>query len=146
MTRGHLPARLTLAALLGMALVACAQPPSAEAQAEDAANPDGTSGTTIGFPTVASAWQALRDNHELEISVQDGWINYLDRPQRTLWSFVPTSHPAYPTVIKRVLVDREGGEPELLMDGLCEADEATCGELVRQLTADDQAAADAPSD
>lgn len=139
-----MPSRLSLTVLVGAALVACAQPPSADAQAErPAADPDVTSGTTIGFPTVASAWAALRDNHSLDMSVQDGWVNYLDRPQRTLWSFVPTSHPAYPTVIKRVLVDREGGEPELLMDGLCEADEAACSALVRELTAQEQAPASA---
>lgn len=96
-----------------------AKPPLAEAPA-----------STIGYPTVAAALQALRAQQGVRIAVQDGWTIANDPDGPTLWSFAPVGHAAYPAVVRRRFV-KAGEGMSLAMDVHCEADKVPCDDLVR---------------
>jgi len=47
----------------------------------------------------------------------------------TLWSFTPEGHPAYPAVVKRQMVEKDGAW-YVNMNALCEATKAACDKLI----------------
>ena len=48
-----------------------------------------------------------------------------------MWSFAPSSYPAYPAVVKRQAVARQGGGSDIHIDVLSEAKKQPCDDLVR---------------
>ena len=56
------------------------------------------------YPTPAAALEALRTKPGVDVSMRDGWTIVSDPNERTVWSFTPASHPAYPAVVKRMVV------------------------------------------
>ena len=90
--------------------------------------------SSIGYPSVAAAMEALRARKDVSISVQTGWTVITEKDGLTLWSFTPQSHPAYPAAIKRT-VSEENGAWIMHMDVLCEADKKPCDKLVEDFQA-----------
>ena len=90
--------------------------------------------STVGYPTVAAALQDLRSRPGVVISEQHGWTVADDEISKTLWSFPPLGNPAYPSAVKRQIVDANGGVT-LQMSVLCEAGKAACDDLVRDFQA-----------
>ena len=86
-------------------------------------------GSTIGYPTVAAALEALRARPDVHISAQRGWTVADDRANNTMWSFTPQGNPAYPAAVKREIV-AEKGAIYIKMNILCEATKAACDQLV----------------
>jgi hypothetical protein len=86
-------------------------------------------GSTIGFPTVAAALEALRARSDVQTSVQGGWTIVNDRANATLWSFTPQGSPAYPAAVKRE-IKQENGAVYIKMNIHCEATKASCDQLV----------------
>jgi hypothetical protein len=100
----------------------------------------------IEYPSVAAALSALRVKHGVQVEDQGGWIIITERDANppVLWSFSPRGDPSYPSVVKRAIVQRNGQSGvEMVMDVRCEADKASCDNLVRQFQALNQRAADA---
>lgn len=87
--------------------------------------------STIGYPTVAAALQALRANPRVKFSTQNGWTVAYDDTNYTAWSFAPPGDPAYPAVAKRQFVP-DGKGTALTMSILCEATKMACDNFVRQ--------------
>ena len=89
-------------------------------------------GNTIGYPTVSAALEALSAKSGTKLTVQDGWTVIEDPADGlvTLWTFTPAGHPAYPSAVKRTLVNRDGGT-HMEMSVRCEAEKAPCDDLVR---------------
>jgi len=86
----------------------------------------------FGYPTVQAAFEALKARKDVRMTSQDGWTIVEDPASSTLWSFVPASHPAYPAVIRRELVEREGRKA-VGMSALCQGPRAACDKLVEEM-------------
>lgn len=63
-------------------------------------------------------------------SSQNGWLIAADDATRTVWSFAPPGHPAYPTVVRRQVAQGAGGL-DIAMAVRCEAAKPDCDELAR---------------
>jgi hypothetical protein len=87
------------------------------------------SGSTIGFPTVAAALEALRGRPDVRISVQGGWTIADDRANNTVWSFSPEGYPAYPAAVKREIT-QSNGAIYIKMSILCGGTKVACDKLV----------------
>ena len=92
------------------------------------ASPETSSG--IGYESVSAAYEALSTKEGVEGSNQGGWVIFKDRADNSLWSFTPKEHPAYPSTIKRTVVEQEG---KLFIDmrALCGAEQLACDELIK---------------
>ncbi len=88
----------------------------------------------IGYPSVAAALEALRARSDVKVTEQDGWFIINDPVSTTLWSFTPMGHPAHPAVIKRSVVEQNGGT-YLDMKGLCQAKKEPCDKLMEEFKA-----------
>lgn len=84
---------------------------------------------SIGYNTVADALKGISQKPDVQLGkTDDGWTLANDAANQTLWTFSPATHPAYPAVVKRRIVDT-GGEVQLRMAILCEAAQAACDQL-----------------
>jgi hypothetical protein len=90
------------------------------------------SSSTIGYSSVAGALDDLHKQPGVKFSTQDGWTLAMVEGSDTvtLWSFAPPGHPAYPSAVKRQLVNEPGGV-SIKMDVHCEASKSACDDLVR---------------
>jgi len=99
----------------------------------------------IGYKTVAEALKDLSQKPGISISnTDDGWTVANDAANKTLWTFSPATHPAYPAVVKRRVVDADG-QVELRMAVLCQAEKAPCDQLVADYNALNQMALNQPA-
>jgi hypothetical protein len=80
---------------------------------------------------VAEALKALRAKPNVEISVQRDWTIVDDPASYALWSFAPQGHAAYPAVVKRKVVEKDG-MVSIKTDVICEATKTACDALVRE--------------
>jgi|TARA_B110000116_G_scaffold71690_1_gene62147 hypothetical protein len=92
------------------------------------ASPETSSG--IGYISVSAAYEMLSTKEGVEGSNQKGWVIFKDSTDNSLWSFTPLEHPAYPSAIKRTVVE-ENGEIVIEMRALCGAEKLACDELIR---------------
>jgi hypothetical protein len=97
-----------------------------------------TASTEIEFGTVAEALTALKARSDLTASTDHGWMIFLDQKNLTIWSFAPSSYPAYPAVVKRVVRARPTGGSDVDMAVLCEGSKEACDRLVREFDAMNQ--------
>jgi hypothetical protein len=91
----------------------------------------------IGYRTPMEALKALRAKPGVTIREQNGWYVADDPSEHTLWSIAQPANPAFPTAVKRVLVQDPSGV-HLRMKVLCGASKPVCDhvvELFRQLNA-----------
>lgn len=86
--------------------------------------------TSMGYSTVAAALADLPSRPGVTMSDQGGWTIATESSSRTLWSFAPVGHPAYPAMVKRQILSTDHGV-DMKMEVLCEADKAACDDLVR---------------
>ena len=115
---------LALAILLGACSVA---PPVTSAVATA---PDGRSG--VGFASVADARQALAARSDVKAFTRGGYDVFSDKANQILWQFTRPGHAAYPSVVRRQVVN-DGQRTYLRSNVLCQADAAVC-DLLRENT------------
>jgi hypothetical protein len=109
---------LTFPLLLCLGLSAAAQSPYA-----------------IPYPTVRDSYIALSKDPEARLSrVGEGWeiVDVRTGVNEGIWSFPPKSHPAFPTVVKRLVVEKDG-DLYVAMDALCGASKAACDQLIQDI-------------
>lgn len=82
----------------------------------------------LAYPTVDAALAALRARSDVTITVQDGWTIADDKTNNALWSFAPPDHPAYPALVRRVIV-RDGDRAAIDMATLCQGPQPACDQL-----------------
>lgn len=104
--------------------LSCQSPVFAEIPHEMAASELG-----IGYSSVSAARDALLSKANIAVSNENGWTIASDRENYTVWSFAPPGDPAYPSVVKRIIVHGHGGL-DIKMSVLCEAPKAACNQLV----------------
>lgn len=86
----------------------------------------------IGFKTVAEARAALGKRDGAVATTDDlGWTVVSEGRTQTLWTFVPASHPAFPSLVRRQLVEREG-TLFIEMETLCEAKKKDACDLLER--------------
>ena len=103
----------------------------AETSASDPAN---STHAGIGYLSVAAARAALSALPQAKLRVEDGWTIITDDavgPQTT-WTFASPAHPAYPVLIRRDAVMKQGA-PTLVTRYLCEGRRAACESLYTTL-------------
>jgi len=83
----------------------------------------------FGYTSVSAARNAVLSKDNIAISIENGWTIASDREKYTIWSFAPQGDPAYPSVVKRIIVQGRSGM-EIRMSVLCEAPKAACDQLV----------------
>jgi hypothetical protein len=95
--------------------------------AQGADSPDMADTGAIEYSSVAEALAALKAKPGVQFSTDNGMTvaKDLDAPHPAVWIFYPASHPAYPTVIKRSVVNHANGA---YMDTSvkCEASQEVC--------------------
>ena len=74
--------------------------------AEPAQHPKASS---IGYATLDEAIKSLRAKPGVTFHNQDGWMVAEDTQASTVWLFTPPGHPAYPSMVKRTLVNGPDG-------------------------------------
>jgi hypothetical protein len=89
--------------------------------------------SNIGYKTVAEALASLKQMKGVSFSSVRGWTVVTDEAHLTVWSFAPQSDPSYPAVVKRMVISTGSGS-KVTMDVLCEADKASCDNLVREFS------------
>jgi hypothetical protein len=85
--------------------------------------------STIGYKSVAEALAALRAQPITE-SEQQGWVIFNDPVHTTIWSFAPQDNAAYPSAVKRQMIQKDGAWL-INMSVQCEASKKACDQLVR---------------
>ena len=93
--------------------------------------PNASQESSVGYPSVAAALANLKSVPGNEVSVQDGWTIINDSNHLTVWSFTPVGHPAYPAVVRRITVERNGAW-YVETAALCQAEKKPCDELIAQ--------------
>jgi len=103
------------------------------ASAQQSGAPGNPPMSSIGYPSVAAALDALKARTDVRISSQGGWTVIEDGSggNATLWSFTPPNHPAHPAAVKRTLVQKDGAF-FVEMDALCQATKAACDALMAE--------------
>lgn len=66
-------------------------------------------GATISYATLDESIKALRAKPDVTFRSQDGWMVAEDTQAHTVWLFTPPGHPAYPSMVKRTLVNKSEG-------------------------------------
>jgi hypothetical protein len=99
----------------------------------------------IGYATVGAVLDALRGEPSAQFREQRGWtiVASRERDAPVEWFFTPEGHDAYPAVVKRTALERDGvGLIDLA--ALCQSEQQACDRLLddfRQQHELDQAAA-----
>lgn len=90
-----------------------------------------TPNASIGYPTVQAALEVLqaKPGVQIQITKPDAWT-IANEPGDVQWSFTPSSHSAYPAVVRRVIKMKPDGGIFIEMSGLCEAEKAACDKLM----------------
>ena len=88
--------------------------------------------SSIGYPTVAAALEALRKDPQAHFSTQDGWtvVSATENGNPVVWSFTPEGHPAHPAAVKRTAVHEKDGAWTLEMAVLCGGTKPACDKLL----------------
>ncbi len=90
----------------------------------------------IGYASVRAARQALAAKPAVQTAEHGGWTIITDEQgdDFTTWTFAPKGHPAYPTVVRRDIVFKNGN-PTLVTRVLCESKRGACDSLYSRLHA-----------
>ena len=90
----------------------------------------------IGYGSVGAARQALTKRLALRTAEQAGWTIMTDEQANafTTWTFAPRAHTAYPSLVRRDIIFKNGN-PTLVTRVLCEARRGACDTLYARLQA-----------
>ena len=88
----------------------------------------------LGYATPEEALAGLRKKSGVRIYDHDGWTVAEDKADKAVWSFTPSTHPAYPSVVKRYVYE-ESGKVWVRMGVICGASKEACDALVRDFNA-----------
>ncbi len=87
-------------------------------------------------PNALQVLESLRGNPSAVFSTQNGWtiVNVDSEQENSIYSFTPQSHPAYPSIVKREVVEKDGSI-HINMTAKCGATKDICDKLVQQFVA-----------
>jgi hypothetical protein len=90
------------------------------------AEPTQTDKSSISYATLEDAIRALRAKPGVNFHDERGWMVAVDMQASTVWLFTLPGHPAYPTMIKRALVNRPDGRAYSETNVRCFASKDIC--------------------
>jgi hypothetical protein len=121
--------RNSLSLFFGLVLAVCA---FAQPMKDGSGNPKPSE---FEYPTVAAALAAVSARWDVERFYRgDGWLGFSDSKNKTIWAFAPNGHPAYPAVVKRVMID-DGKVVTVKTTSRCEGLKASCDEMLQEFKA-----------
>jgi hypothetical protein len=85
---------------------------------------------SVGYDSPEAALAALRARPDVTIREEAGWIMASDVKSSALWTFTTPGNDAHPAVVKRTIVEHDGGL-SVQMDVLCGGSKEACDQLVR---------------
>ena len=85
----------------------------------------------IEYASPGAALDALHADPAIRFETHDGWVVAHDDAKNAVWTFAPKDDPAYPAVVKRSLVDRDG-RVMMATAVLCGASKVVCDDFVRK--------------
>lgn len=88
--------------------------------------------TAISFETPRAAYLALsKDPHAKLKRNAEGWeiVHVSAGPNEGVWTFAPSSHSSFPSVVKQQVVEREGAL-FVAMDALCGGEKPACDQYI----------------
>ena len=87
-------------------------------------------GQAVGYESPAVVLERLRNDPKAQLYVKEGWTVVEIESERTIWTFPPASHPAYPSAVKREVVQKDGS---IYIDTTvnCNSRKSVCDQLVR---------------
>ncbi|MDL2336786.1 MAG: molecular chaperone DnaJ [Pseudomonadota bacterium] len=93
--------------------------------------------TRIDFSSVAAALKELeaRDGNGTVVAHADGWTLINEPLASAQWSFTPSSHYAYPALVRRIIKRSPTGAVSVETASLCEAPQAECSKLLSEFAA-----------
>ena len=89
-------------------------------------------GNNIGYATVADALANLKAQGFMALPGINGDLSFAEPDNETTWTFVGKDHPAYPSAARHVFT-KSGGVPHVEIAFLCEASDAACEKLRRDV-------------
>lgn len=115
------------AILLPLLLASCVSNPPADDQD---LGYNGKKQRVFGYSSTEEAIAALKQKPSAEFRTERGWTVISIKDEHTGWSFPPPDHPAYPSAIKREVVEKDG-TVYLETRVSCGASKSACDALVR---------------
>ncbi len=91
---------------------------------------EGKQGQVFGYNTVLQALEALKSDPNADVSEFNGWVIVSETTNKALWSFAPKEHPAYPSVVRRAVVEKDG-QIGITTQVSCAAKKSICDSLVK---------------
>lgn len=90
---------------------------------------------SIEYPSVEAALQRLKNQPAANISTQGGWtiISLVEEGHHVIWFFSPQEHDAYPAMVKRTYLEKDGGI-EIVTTTSCQAPKKKCDALAEQFS------------
>ena len=87
-------------------------------------------------PNALQVLESLKSTQSAVFRTQNGWtiINVDNEQEKSIYSFTPESHPAYPSIVKREIVEKDGSI-HINMSVKCGATKDVCDKLVQQFVA-----------
>jgi hypothetical protein len=81
--------------------------------------------TAISYASLDEAIKALRAKPGVTFQNQGGWWVVKDLPAFTVWLLTPPGHPAYPSIVKKTIVNSNNGA-DMQTDIRCFASKEVC--------------------
>jgi len=103
------PRRAAAASLTAVIVVALATFLLSPNRVSSAERAQPAASTEIGFSSLEEATQALRARPGVTFRNQAGWVVAEEAQSSTVWLLTPPGHPAYPSIVKRTLVNSVNG-------------------------------------
>jgi hypothetical protein len=124
----RLPVLTLIAAFCGTVLAQT--PPPATPAAPPAPPP-------LGYRTVAEALAGLkaRDGNGTVVTTADEWVTINEPLASAQWSFPPSTHAAYPALIRRTALRGGDGKISIATSTLCEGPAEACKALLLEFEA-----------
>ena len=100
----------------------------------DRASTDANPDSGVGFKTVSEALETLKTKPGVNVKFTqpDNWTVISAPDSKTVWSFTPSAHYAYPAVVKRELKVRANGDVYIETRALCQAEKVACDKLIEE--------------
>ena len=92
--------------------------------------------TSIPYQSPRTAYLALSKDPGAKLkSNPEGWqiVDVAEGPNAGIWTFAPSTHPSFPSVVKRQVLERNGNL-FLGMDVLCGGTKSACDQYVAEFT------------
>lgn len=86
------------------------------------------------FSNVHDAMQSLLARRDVKISVRASWTEIVDA-SGTIWTFVPLTHPGYPTMMRQRVRRSPDGAIRVDMAVLCQSEKTPCERVIEDLRA-----------